>query len=81
MIEKEDKSTQACQSPDYYVVTIDGQSRRIAHDKRQPGGPLSIAAASSVVEAVFEAAREIRERDAGSTDPQSARLSSASHRS
>ncbi len=64
MIEKEDKSTQACQSPDYYVVTIDGQSRRIAHDKRQPGGPLSIAAASSVVEAVFEAAREIRERDA-----------------
>jgi hypothetical protein len=64
MSEKEDKPAQDCQPKDYYVVMIDGQPRRIAHDHRQPGGKIRSSKAFAVVGAVFEAAREIRERDA-----------------
>ncbi len=64
MSEKPDQSTQAGEPQDYYVVTIDGKTRRIAYDHRQPGGKNRDPEAFAVVGAVFEAARKMRERDA-----------------
>jgi hypothetical protein len=63
MSQKDDKSVQAGQSQQYYVVKIDGKDRRIAYDEQQPGGKNRGRKAFSVVGSVFRAAREIRERD------------------
>jgi hypothetical protein len=64
MSQKEDKTERAGQSDQYYVVEIDGEDRRIAHDDQQPGGKNRSRKAFSVVKSVFRTAREIRERDA-----------------
>jgi hypothetical protein len=64
MSEKSDQPARVRESQDYYVVTIDGKTRRIAYDHRQPGGMNRNPEAFEVVGAVFEAARKMRERDA-----------------
>ena len=56
-------SPQAESSPKYYEMEIDGKKVKIAYDEYQPGGRRS-RKAFDVVGAVFEAAREMRERDA-----------------
>ncbi len=50
--------------PGYVTVTVRGREVRVAPDARQPGADARKPEGTRVLRSIFDAAREMRERDA-----------------